>query len=142
MGLPTTSFLELRLEETAIGVAVAWLVLPPRTSERIRAATADVMAALGDLIEACRKRLAGEPGDDLAARARRLDRQLAALRGAQDPLHRGPLRALAGRMPGRDQRLLAGCGHYARSLAHQLARAERRPWPKALEQATARIGQS
>jgi hypothetical protein len=64
------------------------------------------------------------------------------LRGAQDPLHRGPLRALAGKVPGRDQRLLAVCGHYARSLAHQLARAERRPWPEALEQATARIGQS
>ncbi|MER6631195.1 FUSC family protein [Streptomyces sp. NPDC000987] len=116
------SVLVLRVEETALGAAcgiiAAAFVLPVHTDRRTNELLVTVLERLAEVTGSAVDQLSGGPPADLLDQARELDRALADLRAATQPLtHRGtPLR---GR---RDTAryvvaLLETCAYHARSLA-------------------------
>ncbi|WP_324787177.1 FUSC family protein [Streptomyces sp. H51] len=116
------SVLVLRVEETALGAAcgiiAAAFVLPVHTDRRTNELLVTTLERLAEVTGSAVDQLSGGPPADLLDQARELDRALADLRAATQPLtHRGtPLR---GR---RDTAryvvaLLETCAYHARSLA-------------------------
>jgi uncharacterized membrane protein YccC len=120
----SNSLLLLRLEETAIGAAVATatvvLVLPLRTGRVTRVAARQHLDALADLIDRAVDRLldpVSSSGSDLELRAaaRRLDIAYQALVATVRPLRTPLLGRLAGRIAGFMQTASAA-RYYARNL--------------------------
>lgn len=116
------SVLVLRIEETALGavcgVVAAALVLPVRTDRRTNELLTTVLDRLTDVTSDAVDQLSGGPPADLLDRARDLDRALADLRAATQPLTH-PVTPLRTR---RDTAryvvaLLETCAYHARSLA-------------------------
>ncbi|MFI1566671.1 FUSC family protein [Streptomyces sp. NPDC020490] len=116
------SVLVLRVEETALGAAcgiiAAAFVLPVHTDRRTNDLLVAALERLAEVTGSAVDQLSGGPPADLLDQARELDRALADLRAATQPLtHRGtPMR---GR---RDTAryvvaLLETCAYHARSLA-------------------------
>ncbi|MEU5095485.1 FUSC family protein [Streptomyces sp. NPDC020996] len=116
------SVLVLRVEETALGAAcgiiAAAFVLPVHTDRRTSELLVAALERLAEVTGSAVDQLSGGPPADLLDQARELDRALADLRAATQPLtHRGtPMR---GR---RDNAryvvaLLETCAYHARSLA-------------------------
>ncbi|MGB8402880.1 MAG: FUSC family protein [Mycobacterium sp.] len=126
MGQFSVGVLVLRLEETAvgtvIGVAVAALVLPTKT---LATARIDAETFLGTLSEVVAASVAGD-GSGATELARRLHRELHALRLSAKPLTAG-IFGIGGRgSVQRAMRLLTVCDHHARVLARA---AETAPGP-------------
>ena len=119
LGSNADSVLLLRLEETAVGAAAAILVavfvLPVRTRDQVTRSGAAVLAALAEVVGACRARLAGEAGTAAIVALRKVDRQVADLRLALLPLDIG---RLALRRPDLERPIpaLLECVHWARLL--------------------------
>ncbi|MEU6376090.1 FUSC family protein [Streptomyces sp. NPDC046909] len=116
------SVLVLRVEETALGAAcgvlAAALVLPVRTDRRTNDLLVEVLDRLADVTGTAVDQLSGGPPADLLDQARDLDRALADLRAATQPLTH-PVTPLRAR---RDTAryvvaLLETCAYHARSLA-------------------------
>jgi Fusaric acid resistance protein-like len=129
LGEFSNSLLVLRLEETAIGAAVATLaaliVFPLRTRAATRVAARAYYDELQELLARIAGRLAGDGGDGedgqrpLSALTRSLDSALHQLRAAAIPLALTPAR----RDEVRHNMLLYGqAAHHARNLAAQLQR--------------------
>ena len=117
LGEFTNHLLVLRLEETAIGAAVAMLaalvIFPIHARQAALVATRDFYARLGELLDGLVRRLSGEPAA-LTAASRGLDTAGHALHSAALPLSRLPFRT------GDVQHnlLLFGlAGHYLRNIA-------------------------
>jgi uncharacterized membrane protein YccC len=118
----SNSLLFLRLEETAMGAAVAvavvMLVLPLRTKKVVRVAMRNHVEALATLVDHATSRLIGEGRCDeasLRADARDLDTSYQALESAALPRRRN----LAGSMDqalGTSMRLASASRHYGRNL--------------------------
>jgi len=122
----SNGLLLLRLEETALGAAVAMatvvLVLPLHVGRVARVAARQHLEALADLIDRCLDRFldpASSRGSDaeLRAAARRLDNSYQALVATVWPLRTPLLGGLATRIAGFMQSALAA-RHYARNLIH------------------------
>jgi uncharacterized membrane protein YgaE (UPF0421/DUF939 family) len=120
----SNSLLLLRLEETAVGAAVAMatvlLVFPLHIRRVARVAARQHLEALADLIDRCLDRVldpASETGSDpeLRAAARRLDNTYQALVATVRPLRTPLLGRQAQRITGFLQSALAA-RHYARNL--------------------------
>ncbi|HEX8008735.1 MAG TPA: FUSC family protein, partial [Trebonia sp.] len=120
----SNSLLLLRLEETAVGAAVAMatvlLVFPLHIGRVARVAARQHLEALADLIDRCLDRLldpASDAGSDLELRAaaRRLDNTYQALIATVWPMRTPLLGRLAQRISGFLQSALAA-RHYARNL--------------------------
>jgi uncharacterized membrane protein YccC len=122
LGTFTPALLVLRLEETAIGVlagaVAAILVLPTRTRTLIRDNIAAVLESLRSLLLDATALLRDADIADLIEASRELDRKLADLDKAAEPMthvispyrsQRGELRHLL--------TLLGLCGYYVRNLA-------------------------
>jgi hypothetical protein len=96
LGEYTNHLLVLRLEETAIGAAVAVLaalvIFPIHARQATRVAARDFYARLGELLDGLVRRLSGEPAA-LTAASRGLDNAGHALRSAALPLSRLAFRA-------------------------------------------------
>ncbi|MFJ7071972.1 FUSC family protein [Streptomyces sp. NPDC098781] len=115
------SVLVLRIEETALGAAcgviAAAFVLPVHTDRRTNELLATVLERLGDVTRSAVDQLSGGPPVELLDEARDLDKALADLRAATQPLtHPGtPLRARR-----ENARyvvaLLETCAYHARTL--------------------------
>ena len=125
LGEYSNELLVLRLEETAIGAAVAVLaamvVFPVRTRQATRVATRDYYDLLAQLLGGIVARLEGEPEDDetpLSGLSRSLDSAGHQLRSAALPLARTPFR----RDDVQHNLLLFGqASHHARNLAARLS---------------------
>ena len=120
----SNSLLLLRLEETALGAAVAMatvlLVLPLRTGRVARVAARQHLSALADLIDRCLDRLlspsAGSGSDlELRAAARRLDIAYHALVATAQPL-RTPLFGRLAVQVARSMQTATATRYYARNL--------------------------
>ncbi|MEU6649434.1 FUSC family protein [Streptomyces sp. NPDC046900] len=116
------SVLVLRIAETALGavcgIVAAALVLPVHTDRRTNELLTSVLEQLADVTDAAVDQLSGGPAADLLDKARDLDRTLADLAAATQPLTH-PITPLRAR---RDTAryvvaLLETCGYHARSLA-------------------------
>jgi Fusaric acid resistance protein-like len=96
LGEYTNHLLVLRLEETAIGAAVAMLaalvIFPIHARQATQVAARDFYARLGELLDGLVRRLSGEPAA-LTAASRALDNAGHALRSAALPLSRLPFRS-------------------------------------------------
>jgi Fusaric acid resistance protein-like len=96
LGEYSNHLLVLRLEETAIGAAVAalaaLLIFPIHARHAVRVAAGDYYARLGDLLDGLMARLCGEPAA-LTAASRGVDSASHALRSAALPLSRSPFRS-------------------------------------------------
>ena len=125
LGEYSNELLVLRLEETAIGAAVAVLaamvVFPVRTRQATRVATRDYYDLLAQLLARIVARLEGEPEDEetpLSGLSRSLDSAGHQLRSAALPLARTPFR----RDEVQHNLLLFGhASHHARNLAARLS---------------------
>jgi uncharacterized membrane protein YccC len=125
----SAGLLVLRLEETAIGAAVGFIVAvvvtPLSTRDTVRAARNNLLTALAALLGAVADRVGGaaEPGQDIDGLSRSLDNDLRQLAIVARPLTR-PL--LWGNSPPRTRRRLALFAALT-THARQLAVATRRP---------------
>ncbi|HEY1703233.1 MAG TPA: FUSC family protein [Trebonia sp.] len=120
----SNSLLLLRLEETALGAAVAMLtvllIMPLRVGRVARVAAREQIAALADLADRCLDRLA-DPGSrsgsdlELRAAARRSDMAYQALMATVRPMRTPLFGRLASRVAGFTATTIAA-RHYAASL--------------------------
>jgi uncharacterized membrane protein YgaE (UPF0421/DUF939 family) len=122
----SNSLLRLRLEETAIGAAVAivtvLLVFPLRTRQVLRVAMRGYVRAVANLVEHASGRLVGDPaGRDATARAdaRAVDAAYQSVVATAQPLRRtllGDLSESVGEM----MRLVTASHSYSRNLVHDV----------------------
>ena len=135
LGQFSVNLLLVRLEETAagaaIGVAVAYLLLPTRTRSIVSTASADFLRDLSKVIHDAAANLCEEPGSNRAARSAPADdaspsaanprsalrASYGALRTAASPLTDGPAGALRRSDYRHTLRVAASCDHHARALA-------------------------
>jgi hypothetical protein len=134
--------LVLRIEETAVGVAMgmlaAYLILPKRTQEAFGEALDDMVDAGDAALAAATERILGrEPARPPAQLTQDLHKALSTLRERSKPLD-NPLPWRRGRSSyQRTLRVMTAVDHYARSLT-QLADHVREPgWAPTLQPATA-----
>jgi uncharacterized membrane protein YccC len=117
LGEYTNHLLVLRLEETAIGAAVAALaalvIFPIHASQATRLAAHDYYTRLGDLLDALIHRLEGKSAR-LTVASRGLDNASHALRSAALPLSRMPFRSDDIQ---HNLMLFAQASHHARNIA-------------------------
>jgi Fusaric acid resistance protein-like len=155
LGEYTNHLLVLRLEETAIGAAVAMLaalvIFPIHARQATLVAAGDFYARLGELLDGMVRRLSGEPAA-LTAASRGVDSASHALRSAALPLSRLPFRSddvqhnlLLFGLAGHQVRNVAAevdddpdLGDQVRAAAVATLRCERR-FVSALEQHTCRL---
>jgi MFS family permease len=120
LGEYTNHLLVLRLEETAIGAAVAALaaliIFPIHARQATRVAARDYYARLGDLLDGFVARLCGEPAA-LTTASRGVDNASHALRSAALPLSRSPFRSDDVQ---HNLMLFALASHYARNIAVEI----------------------
>ena len=77
LGQFSIGLLLIRLEETAIDILVALLVLPTHTGETVREGMQAYLASLDDLVNSSIERLTGTPGNtDLVAQSEALQQRL------------------------------------------------------------------
>jgi hypothetical protein len=120
LGEYTNHLLVLRLEETAIGAAVAaaaaLLIFPIHAHHATRVAARDYYARLGDLLDGLIARLSGKAAA-LTAASRGVDNADHALRSAALPLARSPFRSDDVQ---HNLLLFAQASHHARNLAAEI----------------------
>jgi uncharacterized membrane protein YgaE (UPF0421/DUF939 family) len=120
LGEYTNHLLVLRLEETAIGAAVAGLaaltIFPIHARQATRVAVRDYYARLGDLLDGLVARLSSEPAT-LTAASRGVDNAGHALRSAALPLSRSPFRSDDVQ---HNLMLFAQASHHARNIAAEV----------------------
>lgn len=136
--------LVLRIEETAVGVAMgvlaAYLVLPKRTREAFDDAVDEMVRAADTVLAVSVERILGrEPAGPPGQLTRDLHQALRTLRQRCEPLG-NPLPWRRGRSSYRHTlRVLTAVEHYARSLA-RLADDTREPgWARTLQPAVTRV---
>jgi uncharacterized membrane protein YccC len=126
LGQFSVGLLLVRLEETAagaaIGIVVAYLVLPTSTRSTVGGHARTVLTGIGELLSHAVDSLLGEAdGAGLVGEARELGEDVRTLRTSAKPLTDG-LAGIAGRSGVRHGlRVLLACDHYARGLARLCA---------------------
>jgi uncharacterized membrane protein YccC len=123
----SSSLLVLRLEETALGsaiaVAVAVVVLPIRTADARAAAEQALLDDLADLLVDVRDRLRGEgPRSDLYLDSRHVDARLHQLALVTRPAAGAMLLGVNGRRSERDLSRWTAAAYRARALAEAVGR--------------------
>ncbi len=122
LGQFSVGLLLVRLEETAagaaIGIVVAYVVLPTSTRNTIGGNAHTVLDGVGELLcHAVDSLLGDADGTSLVSEARKLGENMRTLRTSAKPLTDG-LAGIAGRSGVRHGlRVLQACDHYARGLA-------------------------
>jgi uncharacterized membrane protein YccC len=136
--------LVLRIEETAIGVAMgmlaAYLVLPKRTREAFGDALDEMVGAADAVLAASIERILGqESGSALGQLTRDLHQTLSTLRERSKPLD-DPLPWRRGRSSyQRTLRVLTAIEYYARSLARLADEISEPGWAPTLQPAATRV---
>ncbi len=126
LGQFSVGLLLVRLEETAagaaIGIVVAYLVLPTSTRSTVGGHARTVLTGIGELVSHAVDSLLGDAnGAGLVGDARELGEDVRTLRTSAKPLTDG-LAGIAGRSGARHGlRVLLACDHYARGLARLCA---------------------
>lgn len=124
LGAFTPQLLQLRLEETAIGIAAgalaAVLILPTHTSATVRSDLAALLEDMERFVEHAMKLLSTGQRYDLVSEARDVDRRLGTLHSDAAPLTH-PITPFRARRSDLDYLLnvLDSCAYYIRALAAQ-----------------------